>query len=212
MWQPLWAPMTIASCGQSGKCQCVVPFWSRLAIARLASDWQLPYWALSWLRIQCLNVQLPEWPQLAIASLGPEWPKSAVYRNGRNSKTIYPIYMIFGRHMQKTNIYETMKSFFLNFYSIFKLHHKIPWLATSWLPWQPCQNSGFMVLCELFLCITIPILKVLRKLVFELRLLPCLTNQRPSLVTMATRLKRQPFSKSTGHGLRGGISSMWAGI
>ena len=32
--------------------------------------------------------------------------------NGRNSKTIYPIYMIFGRHMQKTNIYKTMKSFF----------------------------------------------------------------------------------------------------
>ena len=79
MWQPLWAPMTIASCGQSGKCQCVVPYWSRLAIARLASDWQLPYWALSWLRIQCLTVQLPEWPQLAIASLGPEWPNSAVY-------------------------------------------------------------------------------------------------------------------------------------
>ena len=70
MWQPLWAPMTIASCGQSGKCQCVVPFWSRLADA---------IWALLWLRIQRLNVQLPEWPQLAIASLGPEWPKSAVY-------------------------------------------------------------------------------------------------------------------------------------
>ena len=36
-------------------------------------------WVLSWLRIQCLNVQLPEWLQLAIASLGPEWPKSAMY-------------------------------------------------------------------------------------------------------------------------------------
>ena len=34
------------------------------------------------------------------------------YGNGRNSKTIHPIYMIFGRHMQKTNIYKTMKSFF----------------------------------------------------------------------------------------------------
>ena len=46
---------------------------------QLWPDWQLPYGALSWLRIQCLNAQLPEWPQLAIASLGPEWPKSAVY-------------------------------------------------------------------------------------------------------------------------------------
>ena len=101
---------------------------------------------------------------------------------------------------------------FFDFFSYFKLCHKIPWLAASWLPWQPRQKSGFMVLCELFLCTTLPILKVLRKLVFELRLLPCLTNQRPSLVTMATRLKRQPFSKSTGHGFRGGISSMWAGI
>ena len=104
------------------------------------------------------------------------------------------------------------RAFFDFFFSNFKLRHKIPWLAASWLPWQPRQKSSFMVLCELFLCTTLPILKVLRKLVFELRLLPCLTNQRPSLVTMATRLKRQPFSKSTGYGLRGGISSMWAGI
>ena len=134
------------------------------------------------------------------------------YRNGRNSKMIYPIYMIFGRHMQKTNIYKTMKSFFWFFFSNFKLRHKLTWLAASWLPWQPRQKSGFMVLCQLFLCTTLPILKVLRKLIFDLRLLPCLTNQRPSLVTTATRLKRQPFSKSTGHGLRGGTLSMWAGI
>ena len=125
------------------------------------------------------------------------------YGNGRNSKTIYPIYMIFGRHMQNTNIYKNMRAFF-DFFSNLKLRHKIPWLAASWLPWQPRQKSGFMVLCELFLCTTLPILKVLQKLVFELRLLPCLTNQSPSLVTMATKLKRQPFSKSTGHGLRGG--------
>ena len=116
--------------------------------------------------------------------------------------------------MQKTNIYKTMKSLFWFFFSNFKLRPEILWLAASWLPWQPRQKSGFMVLCELFLSTTLPILKVLQKLVFELRLLPCLTNQKPSLVTMATRLKlkRQPFSKSTGHGLRGGISSMWAGI
>ena len=64
------------------------------------------------------------------------------YGNGRNSKTIYPIYMIFGRHMQKTNIYKTMKSFFWFFFQIFKLRHKIPWLAASWLPWQPRQNPA----------------------------------------------------------------------
>ena len=151
--------------------------------------------------LKCFCRYLKMWK---IANLG--------YGNGRNSKTIYPIYMIFGRHMQKTNIYQNHEELFLIFFSNFKLRHKIPWLAASWLPWQSHQKSGFMVLCELFLCTTLPSLKVLRKLVFELRLLLCLTNQRPSLVTMATRLKRQPFSKSTGHGLRGGISSMWAGI
>ena len=75
MWQPLWARPN-DNCQLWPKWQSVVPFWSRLAIARLAAA----IWPLSWLRIQCLNVQLPEWPQLAIASLGPEWPKSAVYR------------------------------------------------------------------------------------------------------------------------------------
>ena len=50
-----------------------------------------------------------------------------------------------------------MKSFFFwFFFSNFKLRHKIPWLAASWLPWQPRQKSGFMVLCELFLCTTLP--------------------------------------------------------
>ena len=78
MWQPLWAPMTIASCGQSGECQCVVPFWSRLAIARLARrcschtgpgrgsessvsmcncqnghNWQLPVWGQSGQNLLC---------------------------------------------------------------------------------------------------------------------------------------------------------------
>ena len=61
--------------------------------------------------------------------------------------------------MQKTNNYKTMKSFFFIFFSNFKLRHKISWLAASWLPWQPRQKPGFMVLCELFLCTTLPILK-----------------------------------------------------
>ena len=65
----LWPEWEVPMCGailiQTGNCQTGL----RLADA---------IWALSWLRIQCLNVQLPEWPQLAIDSLGPEWPKSAV--------------------------------------------------------------------------------------------------------------------------------------
>ena len=89
--------------------------------------------------LKCFCRYLKMWK---IANLG--------YGNGRNSKTIYPIYMIFGRHMQKTNIYKTMKRFFfLSFFSNFKLRHKIPLLAASWLPWQPHQKSGFMVLCQL---------------------------------------------------------------
>ena len=129
--------------------------------------------------LKCFCRYLNMWK---IANLG--------YGNGRNSKTIYPIYMIFDICRRPIST-KPWRAFF-DFFSNFKLRHKIPWWAASWLPWQPCQKSGFMVLCELFLCTTLPILKVLRKLVFELRLLPCLTNQRPSLVTMATRLK-QPF-------------------
>ena len=81
MWQPLWAPMTIASCGQSGKCQCVMPFWSTLAIARLAPrcnchtgpcrgsepsvsmcncqnghNWQLPVWGQSGQNLLCMQL------------------------------------------------------------------------------------------------------------------------------------------------------------
>ena len=48
------------------------------------------------------------------------------YGNGRNSKTIYPIYMIFGRHMQKTNIYKIMKSFFWFFVQILNYVIKFP--------------------------------------------------------------------------------------
>ena len=48
------------------------------------------------------------------------------YGNGRNSKTIYPIYMIFGRHMQKINIYKTMKSFFWFFFKILNYVIKFP--------------------------------------------------------------------------------------
>ena len=66
----LWSEWQVPMCGailiHIGNCQTGL----RLAAA---------IGAVSWLRIQCLNVQLPEWPPLAIASLGPEWPKSAVY-------------------------------------------------------------------------------------------------------------------------------------
>ena len=48
------------------------------------------------------------------------------YGNGRNSKKTYPIYMIFGRHMQKTNIYKTMKSFFWFFFQILNYVIKFP--------------------------------------------------------------------------------------
>ena len=77
--------------------------------------------------LKCFCRYLKMWK---IANLG--------YGNERNSKTIYPIYMIFGRHMQKTNIYKTIKSFF--------------WFCL--LPWQPDWNNnhfqkvrviGFMV-------------------------------------------------------------------
>ena len=71
-----------ATLGPSDNCQLwpewQVPMCGAILI-QTGQKVQLPYWALSWLRIQCINVQLPEWPQLAIASLGPEWPKSAVY-------------------------------------------------------------------------------------------------------------------------------------
>ena len=76
MWQPLWVPMTIASYGQSGKCQCVVPFWSRLATrcschtgpcrgsessvsmcnCQNGHNWQLPVWGQSGQNLLCIIV------------------------------------------------------------------------------------------------------------------------------------------------------------
>ena len=47
VWQPLWASLAIVNCNQSGNCQNTLPFWSTLAIARLGTMVQLPYWALS---------------------------------------------------------------------------------------------------------------------------------------------------------------------
>ena len=57
-----------------------------------------------------------------------------------------------------------------------------------------------------------PNFMVVQLFVFELRLFPCLTNQRPSVVTMATSPKWKPFSKSMDQGLQGDISFMYAGI
>ena len=70
----LWPKWQVPMCGailiQTGNCQTGSCHLGPVVHGRL--------------RIQCLNVQLPEWPQLAIASLGPEWPKSAVYNFTEN--------------------------------------------------------------------------------------------------------------------------------
>ena len=38
------------------------------------------------------------------------------YGNGRNSKTIYPIYMIFGRHNAEDQYLQNHEELFLNFF------------------------------------------------------------------------------------------------
>ena len=106
MWQPHWAPMTIASCGQSGKCQCVVPFWSRLAIARLAPrcschtgpcrgsessvsmcncqnghNWQLPVWGQSGQNLLCMYT-----PKTTINQQKEHW-KNVAFQNGGQKRT-----------------------------------------------------------------------------------------------------------------------------
>ena len=48
--------------------------------------------------------------------------------------------------------------------------------------------------------------------VFELHLLPCLANQRPCLVTMATRSKQPLFFTTRHHGLQYGIQHSSADI
>ena len=65
--------------------------------------------------LKCFCRYLKMWK---IANLG--------YGNGRISKAIYPIYMIFGRHMQKTNIYKTKKSFFWFLFQILNNVTKFP--------------------------------------------------------------------------------------
>ena len=82
--------LTIASLDQKGNAhRQIATLAAQLAIANgvqsgcgnlciYATKVQLPYWALIWFHIQCLNKQLTELPPLAIANLGPDWPKSPV--------------------------------------------------------------------------------------------------------------------------------------
>ena len=95
--------------------------------------------------LKCFCRYLKMWK---IANLG--------YGNGRNSITIYPIYMIFGRHMQKTNIYKTMKSFFDFFFQILNYVIKFPDWPLPGYHGNLVKNPGFMVLCALFLCTILP--------------------------------------------------------
>ena len=90
------------------------------------------------------------------------------YGNGRNSKTIHSIYMIFGRHMLKTNIYKTMKSFFWFFIQILNYVIKFPdwplpgyhgnriknpasWFCANYVPpsqvWKYCENWFLSYVC-----------------------------------------------------------------
>ena len=151
--------------------------------------------------LKCFYRYLKTWK---IANLG--------YGNGRNSKTIYPIYMIFGRHMQKTNIYKTMKSFFWFFVQILNYVIKFPdWPLpgyhgnriknpASWFcancsnvppsqVWKYCENWFLSYVCYR---------------VWPIRGLAWLPWQPD--------WNDNHFQKVRGHGLRGGISSMWAGI
>ena len=85
-------------------------------------------------------------------------------------------------------------------------------MAAPWLPWQPIQKFGFIILCVLFLCIHPPNMVSIGCFVFELHLLPCLANQRPCLVTMATRSKQPLFFTTRHHGLQYGIQHSSADI
>ena len=138
--------------------------------------------------LKCFCRYLKMWK---IANLG--------YGNGRNSKTIYPIYMIFARHMQKTNIYKTMKSIFWFSFQILN-NSLIGRFLVTMATVSKIRPHGFV---QIFLMYHPPNFESTAKIGFWVTFVTVLTNQRPSLVTTATRLKWQPFSKSTGHGLRG---------
>ena len=79
------------------------------------------------------------------------------------------------------------------------------WLVGYRLPWQPIEKSSFMVLCVLSIYTHTPKMVTMRCIVFELRLFCCLANQSLCLVTIATRVKRNTFSKTRGHTLRTGM-------
>ncbi len=104
------------------------------------------------------------------------------------------------------------EEFFLKKCFVFKWRCEIPWLAAPWLPWQPIKKSGDIILCVLFSCTHPPSMTSIGYFVFELHLLPCLANQRPCSVTMATRVKRQAFFKTRHHGLQYGIQHLSADI
>ena len=53
----------------------------------------------------------------------------------------------------------------------------------------PYQKSGFIGLCAMYSYIIYPSMVNMQHFVFELRLLQCLANKRPCIVTMATRSK-----------------------
>ena len=112
--------------------------------------------------LKCFYRYLKMWK---IANLG--------YGNGRNSKTIHPIYLIFGRHMQKTNIYKTTKSCFWFFFQILNYVIKFPdwplpgyhgnrvknpasWFCAncSYVPpsqvWKYCENWFLSYVCYRF--------------------------------------------------------------
>ena len=94
---------------------------------------------------------------------------------------------------------------FLIYIIKFKLCCKMSWLVGYRLPWQPVEKSGFMVLCVLSIYTHTPKMVTMRCIVFELRLFCCLANQSLCLVTIATRVKRNTFSKTRGHTLRTGM-------
>ena len=118
------------------------------------------------------------------------------YGNGRNSKTIYPIYMILVDICRRPISTKPWRAFFNFFTKFLNYVIKFPDWPPSWLPWQEASKIRFHGFVRIVLMYhphnfestaKIWVLGYVCYRVWPIR--------GSSLVTMATRLKRQPFSK-----------------
>ena len=131
----------------------------------------------------------------------PQKSKIADEQNGskRNSITQCPILMKFDTNVKNDIVYKTMKILFnVSFLNHVAKYHN--WLRPGYHGNQ-FENPA-LLFCVCCSHVSTQSMVSIGCLIFELHLLPCLGNQRPCLVTMATEAKQPLFFTTRHHGLQ----------